>query len=137
MQRKNQKGVAAVEFALLLPLLLLILFGTIEFSLALYDKAIITNASREAARAGVVLSNPKPTVTQIQAVATNYLQNYLITLSGTATPTVTVPSGAGGSFGTPLTVVVSYSFTGLGLGTLMSSITGPLAISSSTTMNNE
>ena len=50
----NNKGVAAVEFAIVLPLLLLIVFGIIEFGFLLYDQAVITNASREGARKGVV-----------------------------------------------------------------------------------
>ena len=51
---KNQRGAAVVEFALVVPLLLLVLFGIIEFSVLLYDKAMLTNASREGARAGIV-----------------------------------------------------------------------------------
>ena len=50
----EQKGVAALEFAIILPVLLLLTCGIIEFSVALYDKAMITNASREGARAGIV-----------------------------------------------------------------------------------
>lgn len=49
----SENGASAVEFALVLPLLLLITFGIIEFSVLLYDKAVITNASREGARAGI------------------------------------------------------------------------------------
>ena len=45
------RGSVVVEFALIFPLLLFIVFSIIECSLALYDKAVITNASREAARA--------------------------------------------------------------------------------------
>lgn len=50
----NEKGGSAVEFALILPVLILILFGIVEFSLIMYDKAVITNASREGARQGIV-----------------------------------------------------------------------------------
>jgi len=53
MKSMNNKGVAAVEFAIILPLLVLILFGSIEFGCILYNKQIITNASREGARAGI------------------------------------------------------------------------------------
>ena len=80
------RGVAAVEFALLLPLLLVITFGAIEFSLAWYDKAIITNASREAARAGIVYAVPQPTTAQITTVAQNYCQSYLLNLGKAARP---------------------------------------------------
>ena len=58
MKFKDQKGAALVEFALILPVLLLILLGIIEFGIILFDKAIITNASREAAREKTVFSAP-------------------------------------------------------------------------------
>jgi Flp pilus assembly protein TadG len=51
---KNHNGATAVEFAIILPVLILVLFGIIEFSLVLFNKHIITNASREGARAGIV-----------------------------------------------------------------------------------
>src|ERR1700758_4127008 len=66
--QKKQAGVAAVEFAIVLPVLLLIIFAIVELGIALYDKAVITNASREGARAGIVLKSPKPTATDIQTV---------------------------------------------------------------------
>jgi len=54
MKKRSQKGAAVVEFALILPILLLLLFGIIEFSFYMYDKAMLTNACREGARAGIV-----------------------------------------------------------------------------------
>jgi Flp pilus assembly protein TadG len=135
---KNQRGVAAVEFAIVLPVLLSILFGIVEFGLLMYDKVVITNASREAARAGVALRKPgKYTTQQIQDVALNYCRNYLIGFGKATTPTVTVPSGQGGSFGTSLTVTVTYTYTGLVLGHMVKSLAGPLVLSASTVMNNE
>ena len=49
MLRHNQKGAALIEFAIVLPLLLLLVFGAIEFGLLFYNKQVITNASREGA----------------------------------------------------------------------------------------
>ena len=46
----REKGAAAVEFALLLPLLLVILFGIIDFGLYLYDDLLLTHVARDAAR---------------------------------------------------------------------------------------
>ena len=54
MGRRDQEGAAAVEFALLLPLLVLLLFGMIEFGLAFNSRIQATNAAREAARRAVV-----------------------------------------------------------------------------------
>jgi Flp pilus assembly pilin Flp len=54
MARRDEDGAAAVEFALLLPLLVLLLFGLIEFGLAFNKRIQATNAAREAARMAVV-----------------------------------------------------------------------------------
>jgi len=54
MVRRDQQGAAAVEFALLLPLLVLLLFGMIEFGFAFNSRIQATNAAREAARRAVV-----------------------------------------------------------------------------------
>lgn len=46
----QQKGVAAVEFAILLPMLLLIAFGITEFGRAMYTYNTLVKATRDAAR---------------------------------------------------------------------------------------
>lgn len=48
--RIQQRGVAAVEFAILLPILLLIVFGITEFGRALYAYNTLVKATRDAAR---------------------------------------------------------------------------------------
>jgi len=50
----DRSGAAAVEFALVLPLLVLILFGIVEFAAAWHARQLITNAAREGARVAVV-----------------------------------------------------------------------------------
>jgi Flp pilus assembly protein TadG len=54
MAQRDQDGAAAVEFALLLPLLVLLLFGLIQFGIAFNTKIQATNAAREGARMAVV-----------------------------------------------------------------------------------
>ena len=61
MQKLNERGAVAAEFALLLPVLLTILFGIIEFGMIMYGREVVTNASREGARAGIVQGSSKPT----------------------------------------------------------------------------
>lgn len=73
VQMYDERGASAVEFALLLPLLMIILFGIIEFGMALYRQAILTNASREGARLGIVQSVPAITNAQINARIDTYL----------------------------------------------------------------
>jgi Flp pilus assembly protein TadG len=81
MQTKNQKGAQAVEFALALPFFVLILFAVLDFGLLVYNKAIITNASREAARRGVILSAAAWNPATIKQVACNYAKSAVITVS--------------------------------------------------------
>lgn len=45
----RQKGQSLVEFALVLPLLLMLVLGAIDFGRLFYTKIIITNAAREGA----------------------------------------------------------------------------------------
>jgi hypothetical protein len=47
----SDRGAAAVEFALLLPLLLLIVFGLLDFGRAINTQITLTQAAREGARA--------------------------------------------------------------------------------------
>jgi Flp pilus assembly protein TadG len=137
IRRQAQQGAAAVEFALILPILLLVFFGMIELSLALYDKAILTNASREGARAGIVLSSPKLTDAQIRTVVLNYTNGALISLGSTTAPTVTIEQSTPASFPNPLRVTVSYTYKGLGVGTLLGALGAPIVLTSSTSMVNE
>ncbi|PKM76263.1 MAG: pilus assembly protein TadE [Firmicutes bacterium HGW-Firmicutes-15] len=51
---KSQQGQALVELALVLPILLMLLFGIIEFGRIFGAYMVITNLSREGARYGVV-----------------------------------------------------------------------------------
>jgi len=51
---QQQDGQALIETALALPVLLLVLFGIIEFGLAFARYQVVTNASREGARAATL-----------------------------------------------------------------------------------
>ncbi|CAG36262.1 TadE/TadG family type IV pilus assembly protein [Desulfotalea psychrophila] len=80
MKNRSDQGVSAIEFALVLPLLLILVFGIIEFSFLLFDKAVITNASREGARAGIVYSTDGENPIQvsddtIRAVVRDYVND--------------------------------------------------------------
>ncbi len=51
--RRRQRGQAMVEFALLLPLFLVVLFLAVDFGVGLSRWAVVTNSTREGARLGV------------------------------------------------------------------------------------
>ncbi len=51
--RRDERGAALVEFALVVPLFVFVLYALIAFGLALSTKHKVTNAAAEGARAGV------------------------------------------------------------------------------------
>lgn len=96
----RDRGAVAVEFALLLPLLLLLIFGLIDFGRALNAQVTLTQAAREGARLAA-LGQPN-VASRTQAAATG--------LSGvTVTIVSSCPVGAGP--GVNATVQVSYQFS--------------------------
>lgn len=135
MKRKNDKGVAIVEFAYVLPLLVILLLGIMEMGFLLYDTAVITNAGREGARAGIVAqdrSNTAAIDADIQATVNNYCQNRMISYgSKNITTIVTWPASL--TFGNPLEVNVTYNHWFLVFPN-MSSFTNPLTIDTKTVM---
>ena len=77
--KKNQKGATAVEFALIVSFLFLLIFAIIEIGLLVYNKHVLTNASREGTRAGIVVKIPRVTDNEIQTIVGNYASAFLIT----------------------------------------------------------
>ena len=49
---RGEQGAIAVEFAIIFPILMVLIFGIIDFGHAWYMKQIVSNASREGARYG-------------------------------------------------------------------------------------
>ncbi|MBC8492753.1 MAG: pilus assembly protein [Chloroflexi bacterium] len=52
--RANSNGQSVVEFALTIPIILMLMFGGVQFVVISIDKLLITNAAFEAARAAAV-----------------------------------------------------------------------------------
>ncbi len=107
---QSQKGSLLVEFALILPVFLLLLFGVINVSLALYDKTVLAIATREGARAGVkfVANRTDAIIASSARTATlQVCQNNLISLGGGLTPNVTTVIQ-----NNILTVSANFNYTG-------------------------
>lgn len=135
---KNQNGAAAVEFAIVFPILLVLVFGIIEFSIMLYNKAMITNASREGARTGIVFAIPRVSDTDITSVINTYCSNSLITFGDQNTPVVAISrSGTGSEAGDILTVSVSYHYDYLVLPNLIESLISGMDLTATTVMRME
>ena len=130
---RSEGGVAMVEFAILIILLLLILLGTIQFGLMWFTKYVITCGSREGARyatiyastanaAGIQTRVPPSNLNNpsVQQVVQNYCSNLLKN-----TPITFTPSGPGwttGNSGTDVTIQVSCQNPYNLLGGLMPSL---------------
>ncbi len=136
-KRLNQKGAAAVEFALVLPVLLILVFGIVEFSVALYDKAVITNASREGARAGIVFRVPPMTDGEILDTVSTYCQNRLLTFGTPTQVTTTIVREGAGASGDDLTVQVQYQYGFLVIPKFITGITGGIQLDAQTIMRME
>jgi Flp pilus assembly protein TadG len=110
MKLKNQRGGSLVEFAVIAPLLFVILFGIVEFGLILYNKAVLTNGSREGARYGIVTSNSLSAVT---TVVENYCNPRLRTFGTMTNVSVsTVPhTDLATPFNDNLEVLVNWNYS--------------------------
>jgi Flp pilus assembly protein TadG len=96
----RDRGAVAVEFALVLPLLLLIVFGIIDFGRALNAQITLTQAAREGARLAAV--GNADVVGQTRAAATG--------LSPVNVTVTRCQTGAGPSANAVVSVSYSFSF---------------------------
>jgi Flp pilus assembly protein TadG len=122
----NEKGQSLVEFALVVPLLLILVLGIEEFGRAWMTKNIMTGAAREAVR---ILAVPPGSITP-QARADNVLRSAGIT---TASIAVVDPPGAFAA----VSVTVTYDFPVLFAGFIPGLDNATIPLSSTTTMRRE
>ena len=95
---RSQTGAELVEFAMVLPIMLLVFGGIVDFGLLLQRQQVITNAAREGARLAVL---PGYTASDVQARVTQFVReginNDTVTPVATLT-TVTLTPGSGPAF---------------------------------------
>ncbi len=122
---KSQKGQSLVEFALVIPIFILLLFGIIEFGRLWETMNVLTSAAREGARIAAVTS---PDGARVRSRALNLLAG-----SGLTGISVTI-SGPGGSH--DVTVTVSGTYAPL-TNAVIPGLVGPFNLTRSTTMHWE
>ncbi len=103
--RRNRRGAAVVEFAVVAPVFFLLVFGIIEYGRMVMVQQLITNASREGARRAVL---DGATTAEVNTVVSGYLTSGGIN-GATVTVTPNPPADAG--YGAPVTVAVGIPFT--------------------------
>ena len=103
--RKKRLAAAAVEFAVVAPVFLLLVFGMIEYGRMVMVYQILTNASREGARAAVL---DGATTSSVTTSVNGFLTDAFIS-GATVTINPNPPSSAHN--GDPVTVTVSIPFS--------------------------
>jgi len=120
LQKRLRRGQATVEFALILPVFLLILAGSIEFGRVFWSYGLLLQAAQEGARQGAVLgsatSDTTITTTTQQTAAKGGLTlsttDVIISATCSYTSNTTI-TAANRTRGNVLTVQTRYRFTPL------------------------
>ncbi len=94
--RRDRRGAALVEFAVVAPVLFLIILGMIEVGRGVMVSQLLVNASREGARKAALTDM---TTGEVTSFVEQYLTSVGVPVSG-ATITIKNQSSAGGGFGT-------------------------------------
>ena len=126
-----ESGLVSIEMALLLPLLLLLTFGVIEYGWMFLKSQQLTNAARQGARVGATVDATNADV----LAAVNTIMND--SGMGGSGYTVNIAPAVGGlPTGLTLTVTVSLTYANVDL-TGVPIIPLPVTLSSSTSMAKE
>lgn len=136
---RSDDGGNLIEFALVLPLLLLVLLGIIEFGFVFQRYEVVTNAAREGARIAVL---PGYTEADVQARVADYLTTSGLTTTSTNPIVTSVPDtvAAGGSTMPSRRVTVTYTYTFAflpGIGAMFGSTYDALTLTAVSNMRTE
>lgn len=96
------RGIASLEFVIIMPVLMVLLFGVMEYGWMLTKSGELVNAAREGARTG---ARPDATLADINAVVDERMGD-----AGMAGYTTTVTTA--NNVGDPVTVQVSVPYDG-------------------------
>lgn len=79
---EGERGQALVEFTLIIPIFLLLVFAIVDFGMGLYSWITVTNAAREGARLGTVGADQTSIIARVRDTAGN-LDNENLTVDVT------------------------------------------------------
>jgi Flp pilus assembly protein TadG len=109
--RRKRRGAAVVEFAVVAPVFILLIFGMIEVGRAIMVEQILTNAAREGARIAV-LDSTTPTHDTIVAKVRTYCSDMGITVNlGEVVVNPTEPTASSCKNGDPVSVTVTVPYS--------------------------
>ena len=87
---RTERGASAVELAIVLPVLFLVIAGIVDFGRYFFSQIQLTNAAREGARAAVVL--PTPSASDMTAITDRALAGAAGVPGASATVVATCPA---------------------------------------------
>ena len=125
---RDKRGAQLVEFAIVLPILMLIVMGMVEFGRAYFSWIIITNGAREGARVAAVGGDADEVTIRVTSAISGL--NVAGAPSGCPTPPAVQRAwcidtdNLQGDPGDPVTVEVRYNFVSIVPG--MGILTGPI-----------
>jgi hypothetical protein len=105
---RHLRGQSLVEFALIVPLLILFILGIVEVGYALFIYTQVENAAREGARAAAVRPCPSSADTTAIVSATRDRLPALVDVN-TINPSITYPGG-GQNYGDEVRIAINYQF---------------------------
>lgn|GEM_PF-549092 len=73
LRRRSQSGAALLEFALVVPIFVFVLYGLVAFGMMLALKQSVTNAATDGARSAIGATNPVSAATAAVAQRLNWL----------------------------------------------------------------
>jgi Flp pilus assembly protein TadG len=123
MSQPSERGAVAVEFALLAPILIMLLLGIMEFGRAYNTQMVLTNAAREGARVMAIENNQSAAIAAASRASSSLgpLNMEFSTSPVASTPAICSPTNQ-------VTLVVRYSLK------TMTGIAGPFDLQGRGTM---
>ena len=136
---RSERGAELIEFALVLPLLLLLVLGMVDFGFMFQRYEVMTNAAREGARMAVL---PGYLAADVKARVCSYIQGGGVPIAGSCpdptNPTITYSSTnislGGGASVSGKKVVVAYTNSYLFIGPIAAMFGGKFSTTPITTV---
>ena len=134
IRKWNERGSTAVEFALILPILMALVFGMIDFGRLLYTQEVLNNAVREGARLGIKMKTVPVTDAEISTLVNAAIDGSQLAASSYATIAINrIPVGTS----TNLQVGAQYNFAFLVANALIPGLPGTRVMNATSIMRME
>ncbi len=134
---RSERGAELIEMAIVLPLLLLLIMGMIDFGFLFQRYVVLTNAAMEGARVATLPGySSNDVIARVQSYATN---GGVVGTVNAVVATVALPGAGGGTWpGRQVTVTHVYTYQYIGpIAALFSGGLGSVTLISRSTMRSQ